>query len=104
MVSELDFGRSGAVNGLVRGVSVPRHFLNDTNIFNLCDMCKYLEVTIEVLLILFYSLTYLRIGVSELNFGHYVVVKGLARRVSVPRHFLNDANVLYITYAMCTNT
>ena len=26
-----DFKRSGAVNGLVRGVSVPRHFLNDTN-------------------------------------------------------------------------
>ena len=31
-VSELYFGRSGAVNGLVCGVSVPRHFLSDTNI------------------------------------------------------------------------
>ena len=31
-VSELYFGRSGVVNELLRGISVPSHFLNDTNI------------------------------------------------------------------------
>ena len=30
-VSELNFWRSGVVNGLVCGLSVSRHFLNDTN-------------------------------------------------------------------------
>ena len=40
-VSELDFLRSGAVNGLVRGVSVWRHFLNDTHLFHTSHvMCK----------------------------------------------------------------
>ena len=104
VVSELDFGRSGAVNGLVRVVSVTRYFLNDTNIFDLCDVCKHMEVTIEVLLILFYILTYLRLGVSKLNFGCSGVVNRLVCIVSVPRHFLNDTNISYITHVMCANT
>ena len=61
-------------------------------------MCKHLKVTIEVALILFYSLTYLGLGVPELEFGCSWVVNRLICRVSVTRHFLNDTNSLYITH------
>ena len=67
-------------------------------------MCKHSEVTIEVALILLYSRTYLHLGVSELEFGCSGVVNGLVCEVLVPRHFLNDTNVLFIIYASCTIT
>ena len=35
-VSEQDFRLSGAINGLVLEVSIPRTFLNDTNLFYMC--------------------------------------------------------------------
>ena len=35
-------------------------------------MCKHLEVIIEVSIILFYSLTYLRLGVSEQDLGRFL--------------------------------
>ena len=38
-------------------------------IYNQCNVYKHLEVIIVVSLILFYSLTYLRLGVSEQDFG-----------------------------------
>ena len=38
------------------------------------------------------------------DFRRSGAVNGLVRRVSVPRHFLNDTNTLYITNAMYTNT
>ena len=59
-------------------------------IYNQLNVYKHLEDIIEVLLLLFYSLTYLRFGVSELDFWRFGVVNGLVRGVSVPRHFLND--------------
>ena len=67
-------------------------------------MCKPLEVTIEVALILFYSLKYLRLGGSELDFGRSGVVNGLICGVSVSRDFLDDTNILYITHTTCVNT
>ena len=68
-VSELEFGCSWVVNGLLCEVIVPRHFLNNIDIsYNPCNMCKHSEVTIKVTLIHFYSRTHLRIGVSELEF------------------------------------
>ena len=104
-IPEIDFGRSGVVNRLVCAVSVPRHFLNDTNIlYNPCNVCKHLEVTIEVALILFYSLTYLRLGVSKLDFVRSGVVKDLVYGVWVPRHFLNDTNILHTTHVTYANT
>ena len=33
-----------------------------------------------------------------------LVVNGLVRGVSVPTHFLNDTNILYISHVMCANT
>ena len=66
-------------------------------------MRKHLEVIIEMSLILFYSLTFIRFGVSELDFRRYMVVNGLIRGVLVPSHFLNNTNILYITNAMYTN-
>ena len=61
-----------------------------------CDVCKHLEAMIEVALILFYSITYLCFGVSEQDFRRSGVVNWLVRGVSVPRHFLNDTNILHI--------
>ena len=67
-------------------------------------MCKHLEVTIEVALILLHNRTYLRLGVSELEVGRSGVVNGLVCELSVPRHFLNDTDILYINLAMCAIT
>ena len=66
-------------------------------------MCKHLGVTIEVALILLYSLTYLRLGVSELELGRSWVVNRLVREVLVPRHFLNDTNTVYMANVMYKN-
>ena len=63
-----------------------------------------MEVIFEVPLIYFYSLTLLRYGVSELDFGRSGAVNGLVCGVLVPRHFFNDTNILYITNAMYINT
>ena len=63
-----------------------------------------MDDVIEVALILFYSLSYLRFGVLELDFRHSGVVNGLVRGVSVSRHFLNEIKNLYITNVMYTNT
>ena len=41
-------------------------------IYNLFNVHKHLEVIIEVSLILFYSLTYLRLGVSEQDLGRFL--------------------------------
>ena len=68
------------------------------------DVCKHSEVTLEVAFILFYSLTYLRSGVSEQDFGRSWVVNQLVNGVSVPRHFLNDTNILYVSHVVRTNT
>ena len=65
---------------------------------------KQLDVIIEVSHILFYSLMFLRFGVSELDFRRPEVVNRLVRGVPVTRNFLNDTNILYITSAMYTNT
>ena len=72
-------------------------------IYNQWNMCKHLEVIIEMSLILFYGLMFIRFGESELDIRRYMVVNGLICGVSVPRHFLNDTNILYITNAMYTN-
>ena len=104
-VSGLDFRFSGVVNGLNRGVSVPRHFLNDTNILYITHAtCAIIWNIIKIALILFYSLTYLRSSVLELGFWRSGVVNGLLRGVLVPRHFLNDTNILYISHLMFANT
>ena len=66
-------------------------------------MCKHLEITIEMALILFYSQTYLRLVVSELDFERSGVVMGLVLGISVSMHFLNNTNTLYITNTMCAN-
>ena len=63
-----------------------------------------MEVIIEAFPILFYTLTYLRFGVSELDFWRSGVVNGLVHGVLVPEHFLNDTNILYITNEMYTDT
>ena len=63
-------------------------------------MCKYLQNTIEVALILFYSLRYLCFVVSEPDIRHFGVVNGLVRAVSVPRHSLNDMYILYVSHMM----
>ena len=57
-----------------------------------------------MVLILIYSLTYLSIGVSELDFWCSGVVNGLVRGVLVPMYLLNDTYILYITNAIHTNT
>ena len=62
-------------------------------IYNQCNVYKHLEVIIEVSLILFYSLTYLRLCVSELLFWRSRVVNRLVCGVSVSRPFLNDTNI-----------
>ena len=66
-------------------------------------MCKHLEVIIEVSLIPLYSVLYLRLGVSEQDLGCFLG-KQFVCGLSVPRHFLNDTNILYITNAICANT
>ena len=73
-------------------------------IYNQCNVYKHLGDIIEESNINFYSLTFLRFGVSELDFWRSGVVNGLIHGVSVPRHFLNDQNILYIINAMYTNT
>ena len=104
-VSGPDFGRSRVVHGLVRRVSVTRHFSNDKNVLHITyAIFKHLEVTIDVALILFYSLAYLRLAVSWPDFGCSGVVNRLVCRVSVLRHFPNDINILNITYTMYSHT
>ena len=68
------------------------------------DVCKHSEVTLKVVLIFFYNLMYLLSGVSEQDFGRSWVVNQLVHGVSLPRHILNDTNILYITHATCANT
>ena len=65
---------------------------------------KHIEVIIEVALILLYSLRYLRFGVSALDYRCSGVGNRLVCGVSVPRHFLNDTNMLHITNKMYINT
>ena len=104
-VSEQDFWHSGVVNGLIREVSVPKTFLNDTNLFYIpCDVCKHFNNKIEVALVSIYSQAYLRVAVSEQDFWLSRVVNRPVREVSVPRTFLNDTNIFYISHVMCANT
>ena len=62
------------VNGLIHGISVPRHLLNDTNILYITkfNVYKHLEVIFEVLLTLFYNLTFFHFGVSEQDLGCFL--------------------------------
>ena len=55
-------------------------------------------------LILFYSQTYLRLALSEQEFGCSGVVNGLVCGVSESKHFLNDTNIFYLSHVMCANT
>ena len=73
-------------------------------IYNPCIVCKHLKVTIDVALILFYSLTYLCFGVSEHHFWRSGVVNTLIHGVSIPRPFLSDIRILYLYNLMCSNT
>ena len=104
-VSELDFGLSAVVNWRVHEVSILRHFLNDTIILYITHAIYSNTWTSQVielaLIILLYILTYLRWGVSKSHFGRSGVVNGLVCGVSVPSHFLNDTNILYIIHEMC---
>ena len=76
---------------------------NRTNFWSISNnVYNYLKVRIEVALIRFYSLMYLRLAVSELYFERSWVVNGLI--VSVPRYFLNGTNTIYITHVTCANT
>ena len=73
-------------------------------IYNPFNVCEHLEIIIEVAFILFYTLTYFRWGVFELEFGRSGVEKGLVREVSVPRHFLNDTITFYMSNEKSSNT
>ena len=63
-LSEQDYGCFGVVNKLIREVSVPRHLLNDTNIFYISHvMCATPERQNLSGAYNFYSQTYLRLAV-----------------------------------------
>ena len=104
-ISEQDFRCSVVVNKLVCGVLVPRHFLNDTNIFNIFHvMCKKLGRHTLSVAHPFYSQAYLCLVVSEQDVGRSGAVNGLFCGVLVPRYFLNNKQVFYIYHMMCANT
>ena len=71
--------------------------------YNLCNVCKPLEVTIQVALISFCSLTYLHLLVSHYYFEGSGVVNGVVRWVSVLRIFLNDTNI-FLYQVWCVQT
>ena len=94
-VSQPNFGRSGVVNGLICGISVPRHFTKNTNILYITNVvCENTwKSQLQWPFIPFYSLTHICLAVSESYFGCPGVVNCIVCGVLVSRHFLNDMNI-----------
>ena len=97
--SEQDYEHFGVMNGLVRAVSIPRHFLIDTKILFSHLMCANTSVPHSFLQPNVPPFSNLRAKIWV-----FWMINGLVCEVSQLRHLLNNTNIFYIFHVMCANT
>ena len=97
---------SGVVSRSVCVEPVPKHFLNNSHSCYISHvMCKNTwQTKLKGAHPFLQSNEPLASGLSEQYFGRSGVVNGPVCEVSVPRHILNDRNIIHMSNVKCANT